>query len=64
MMHAVEVDGEYYWDGGFVGNPAIFPLIYGCEARDVIMVHLTPTERPNLPVTLSRDYELHAGDQL
>jgi NTE family protein len=51
MMHAVEVDGEYYWDGGFVGNPAIFPLIYGCEARDVIMVHLTPTERPNLPVS-------------
>ena len=51
MMHAVEVDGEYYWDGGFVGNPTIFPLIYGCEARDVIMVHLTPTERPNLPVS-------------
>jgi NTE family protein len=32
-----------------MGNPAIFPVIYGCEAPDVIMVHLTPTERAELP---------------
>jgi len=49
MMRAPEIDGEIYWDGGFMGNPAIFPVIYGCEARDVIMVHLTPTERPETP---------------
>ncbi len=49
MMRAPEIDGEAYWDGGFMGNPAIFPVIYGCEARDVVMVHLTPTERPELP---------------
>jgi NTE family protein len=49
MMRAPEIDGEIYWDGGFMGNPAIFPVIYGCEARDVIMVHLTPTERPEMP---------------
>jgi NTE family protein len=51
MMHAVEVDGRYYWDGGFAGNPAIFPLIYGCEARDIVMVHITPAERPGVPRT-------------
>jgi NTE family protein len=51
LLHAVEVDGEYYWDGSFVGNPAIFPLIYSCEARDVIMVHITPAERPGIPTT-------------
>jgi len=51
LMHAVEIDGECYWDGGFSGNPAVFPLIYGCEARDVVMVHLTPAERPEVPVT-------------
>ena len=49
MMRAPEIDGEAYWDGGFMGNPAIFPVIYGCEAPDVIMVHLTPTERSELP---------------
>jgi NTE family protein len=51
MMHAVEIDGELYWDGGFVGNPAIFPVIYSCEARDILLVHLTPTERSENPTT-------------
>jgi NTE family protein len=49
MMRAPEIDGEHYWDGGFMGNPAIFPVIYGCEARDILLVHLTPTERAELP---------------
>src|SRR5215467_2707862 len=49
MMRAPEIDGDAYWDGGFMGNPAIFPVIYGCTSPDVIMVHLTPTERPELP---------------
>jgi NTE family protein len=53
LMHAVEIDGEYYWDGGFAGNPAIFPLNHGCEARDIIMVHITPVERPGIPKTSS-----------
>src|SRR5579872_4478055 len=44
-MRAPEIDGEHYWDGGYMGNPAIFPVIYNCDARDVIMVHLTPFER-------------------
>ena len=51
MMQAVEVDGEYYWDGSFTGNPAIFPLLFECTARDVIMVHITPAERPGVPTT-------------
>jgi len=51
MMHAVEINGEYYWDGSFAGNPAIFPLVYNCEAPDVIMVHITPAERPGVPTT-------------
>jgi NTE family protein len=51
MMRAVEIDGEHFWDGGFAGNPAIFPVIFRCEARDIIMVHLTPTERPEIPTT-------------
>jgi NTE family protein len=49
LMHAVEIDGEYYWDGGFAGNPAIFPVIYECDARDIVVIHLTPLERPQVP---------------
>jgi NTE family protein len=49
LMHAVEIDGEVYWDGGFSGNPAFFPLVYECDSRDVVMVHLTPAVRPEVP---------------
>jgi NTE family protein len=48
-MRAPKIDGDLYWDGGFMGNPAIFPVIYDCDARDIIMVHLTPIERPEHP---------------
>ena len=51
LVHTVEIDGEMYWDGGFSGNPAIFPLVYECQSRDVVMVHLTPAERPEVPFT-------------
>jgi len=30
LFQAVEIDGEHYWDGGYMGNPPIFPLIYNC----------------------------------
>jgi NTE family protein len=51
LFHAVEIDGEHYWDGGFMGNPAIFPLIYNGGSRDVILVHINPIERKKLPQT-------------
>jgi NTE family protein len=54
MFQAVEIDGECYWDGGYMGNPAIFPLIYNCESRDVVIVHINPIERDELP-TNARD---------
>jgi len=51
LTQTVEIDGEAYWDGGFSGNPAVFPLVYECGSRDVVMVHLTPAERPEIPAT-------------
>jgi NTE family protein len=51
MFQAVEIDGEHYWDGGYMGNPAIFPLIYHCASRDVVIVHINPMERSELPTT-------------
>ena len=47
----VEIDGEFYWDGGFLGNPAIFPLIYNCDSRDVVIVHINPIQRAEVPKT-------------
>ena len=49
MFQAVEIDGEAYWDGGYMGNPAIFPLIYGCESADVVIVHINPLFRDEVP---------------
>jgi NTE family protein len=54
MFRAVEIDGQHYWDGGYMGNPAIFPLIYGCDSRDVVIVHINPIERQEVP-TNARD---------
>ena len=51
LMQAVELDGEYYWDGSYAGNPAIYPLVYECETRDILIVHITPAERPGVPTT-------------
>jgi NTE family protein len=51
MFQAVEIGGEHYWDGGYMGNPAIYPLIYGCDSRDVVIVHINPLERAKLPTT-------------
>lgn len=51
LFQAVEIDGEHYWDGGFMGNPAIYPLIYGAESRDVVLVQINPLERAGVPHT-------------
>lgn len=51
MFQAVEIDGEAYWDGGFMGNPVLFPLVDECDARDLVLVQINPFYRPELPTT-------------
>lgn len=46
---AVEIDGVPYWDGGYLGNPSLFPLFYSDAPKDVILVMLNPIERPGTP---------------
>lgn len=50
---AVEIDGEYYWDGGYVADPALAPLIkhHKQETRDVVIVGVNPIvmEKSGLP---------------
>lgn len=51
MFKAVEIDGEAYWDGGYMGNPPLFPLIDETDARDIILVQINPFERAEIPTT-------------
>jgi len=49
MHHTIEIDGEPYWDGGYVANPAVFPLFYECASRDVLLVLLNPLRHVSTP---------------
>lgn len=51
LFQAVEIDQEYYWDGGYIGNPAIYPLIYETTTTDIVVVHVNPINRPTVPKT-------------
>ena len=51
LFRAVEIDGQPYWDGGYSGNPSIWPLIYETAALDVMLVKINPLLRPDLPDT-------------
>lgn len=46
---AVEIDGVPYWDGGYMGNPAIWPLIYNTGCHDVLLVQINPLKRAGTP---------------
>jgi NTE family protein len=52
VFQAVEVDHEAYWDGGYMGNPAIFPLIYDTKTQDIMVVHTVPLYREEVPTSV------------
>lgn len=49
MFQAVEIDGEFYWDGGYSGNPTITPLVRECRSSDTILVQINPIVRDEIP---------------
>jgi NTE family protein len=49
LFQAVEIDGEPYWDGGYLGNPTLWPMIQGGVARDLIVVQLVPDGADDVP---------------
>jgi NTE family protein len=53
LFQAVEIDGEHYWDGGYMGNPALYPLFYHTDSRDVVILHINPIERAGPPTQSS-----------
>jgi NTE family protein len=59
VFHAPRIDGRTYWDGGYAGNPAVFPLLRGGRSRDTLLVLLSPLEwAPTQPTDSAR--QLHA----
>ena len=51
IFRAVEIDGESYWDGGYSGNPSLWPLVYNTDALDLVLVKINPLLRPDTPNT-------------
>jgi NTE family protein len=51
LFKAVEIDGEAYWDGGYMGNPPLFPLIDETDVRDMVIIQINPFSRPDIPKT-------------
>jgi NTE family protein len=53
VFKAVEIDGEAFWDGGYVGNPALWPLYYERGAPDIVLVQINAIMRAELPTSAS-----------
>jgi NTE family protein len=57
LFRAVHIDdpetgrSEAYWDGGYTGNPALFPLFDRDLPDDIVIININPLERDDLPVT-------------
>ena len=51
LFQAVEIDGQHYWDGGYMGNPVLFPFFYACRSSDILIVQINPIERKDVPRT-------------
>lgn len=49
VFQAEEIDGVPYWDGGYVGNPSLFPFFQNTQCRDIVVVQINPIERKGTP---------------
>ena len=64
LFRAVEIDGVPYWDGGYMGNPAIFPFFDATLTEDVLIVQINPVERDVDAAHADRDHEPHQRDHV
>jgi len=51
VFRAVEIDGVAYWDGGYLGNPVIYPFFRSTETEDVLIVQINPLVRRKIPTS-------------
>lgn len=50
VFQAVEIDGESYWDGGYLADPPLYPFFYECATRDLLVVMVNPLVREAKPI--------------
>ncbi|VVE25250.1 alpha/beta hydrolase [Pandoraea pneumonica] len=50
LFKPVKIDEDYYWDGGYLGNPPLYPFYYETLTSDILIVHINPIERKEKPV--------------
>jgi NTE family protein len=51
LFRAVEIGGVPYWDGGYLGNPVLFPFFHTTATEDVLIVQINPLERHTTPTS-------------
>jgi NTE family protein len=51
MFQAVKIDDEYYWDGGYMGNPPLSPLILDSKITDILLIKLNSINIDYLPMS-------------
>jgi NTE family protein len=51
VYQAVVIDGAPYWDGGYMGNPSLWPLFDATESNDILIVKINPITRKGVPRT-------------
>ena len=51
LFHAVEIDGEHYWDGGYAANPPVLPLVERTDCADIVIVQVDPVRIKALPTS-------------
>ncbi len=51
VQHAVEIEGEAYWDGGFSANPELQTVAAESPVEDTLIVQIVPLQRPQKPTT-------------
>ena len=49
VYKAVKIDDDYYWDGGYMGNPPMYPLIKGTDTNDILLVQINPCRIKKVP---------------
>ncbi len=49
LHHAVQIEGEAYWDGGYSANPPLRQLVVDTEAEDILLVRLVPELHESVP---------------
>jgi len=51
LFRAVEIEGKPYWDGGYMGNPVLFPFFTETDCADIVLVQINPIMREGTPDT-------------